>query len=108
MENTRTARQEQVERTIERRPLGAFICGVFAVALLAFLGFGLYDMGDTYGNVTEGGLGMLAVILGLIAASFGAGSVYYATGKSSKAATVGFVVVLVAAAAVYGIVWLII
>lgn len=104
MQDTRVREHPAV---VDRRPLGAVVCAVLSLLLLVFLGFALYDMGDTYENITEGGLPETAAVVGLIAAGFGAGAASYWTRDTTKAWW-AFFGVLVLAAAVYGVVWIII
>lgn len=107
MQGTRIS--ERTSRTSDRSlaaEVSAVICGLLAAGLLGWLGLLVYDMGETYGNVTGAGLPSIAGVVALFAASFGAAAVSLWTHDSRKT-LLTFIGALLLGAVAFGVVWLV-
>lgn len=83
------------------------VLGLISAALLVGLGIGANSIADTYGNITEGGFSGIALILGVLAAAVGAlAAAFWSRSESGKLVLKVFLWVLVAAAIIFGVVYM--
>ena len=84
------------------------VLALISTAILVALAIGAKSIADTYGNITGGGFSGIAVVVGVLAAGFGAlSAALWSRRDSGKLVLKVFLSILVVTAVIFGVVYLV-